>query len=87
MKPLIMQDSPVSCHFLPLISKDSPQHPILKRPQPINFTRSMIRELANYTPQQYQQNAQNILTIVIRKIPSYIFQSITYTSFTFYLPE
>jgi hypothetical protein len=32
MKLLIMQSSPVSCHFLPLMSKYSPQHPVLKIP-------------------------------------------------------
>jgi hypothetical protein len=29
MKLLIMQSSPASCHFLPIMSKYSPHHPIL----------------------------------------------------------
>jgi hypothetical protein len=33
MKLLIMQFSPTSCHFIPLRSKYSPQHPVLKHPQ------------------------------------------------------
>jgi hypothetical protein len=33
MKLLIMQSSSASCHFLPLRSKYSPQHPVLKHPQ------------------------------------------------------
>jgi hypothetical protein len=33
MKFLIMQFSPTSCHFIPLWSKYSPQHPIFKHPQ------------------------------------------------------
>jgi hypothetical protein len=32
MKLLIMQSSPASCHFLPLRSRDSPEHPVLKHP-------------------------------------------------------
>jgi hypothetical protein len=28
-----MQFSPPSCHFIPLWSKYSPQHPVLKHPQ------------------------------------------------------
>jgi hypothetical protein len=28
-----MQFSPVSCHFIPLPPKYSPQHPVLKHPQ------------------------------------------------------
>jgi hypothetical protein len=35
MKFLIMQSSPVSRHFLPLRSIYSPQHPVLKHPQPM----------------------------------------------------
>jgi hypothetical protein len=33
MKPLIMQFSPTSCHFVYLRSKYSPLHPVLKHPQ------------------------------------------------------
>jgi hypothetical protein len=33
MKPLIMQFSPSSYYFLPLRSKNSPQHPVLRHPQ------------------------------------------------------
>jgi hypothetical protein len=33
MKLLIMQFSPTSCHFIPLRSKYSPQHSVLKHPQ------------------------------------------------------
>jgi hypothetical protein len=33
MKLLIMQFSPTSCHFIPLWSKYSPQHPVFKHPQ------------------------------------------------------
>jgi hypothetical protein len=32
-----MQSSAASCHFLPLRSKYSPQHPVLKHPQSIVF--------------------------------------------------
>jgi hypothetical protein len=32
MKLLIMQFSPISCHFISLRSKYSPQHPVLKHP-------------------------------------------------------
>jgi hypothetical protein len=34
MKLLIMQVSPTCCHLIPLRSKYSPQHPVLKHPQP-----------------------------------------------------
>jgi hypothetical protein len=37
MKLLIMQSSPASRHFLPLRSKYSPQHPVLRYPQPVLF--------------------------------------------------
>jgi hypothetical protein len=33
MKLLIMQFSPTSCHFIPLRSKYSPEHSVLKHPQ------------------------------------------------------
>jgi hypothetical protein len=33
MKLLIMQFSPTTCHFIPLRSKYSPQHLVLKRPR------------------------------------------------------
>jgi hypothetical protein len=33
MKLLIMHFSPTTCHFIPLRSKYSPQHPVLKHPQ------------------------------------------------------
>jgi len=33
MKHFIMQFSPLSSYFLPLISKCSPQHPVLRHPQ------------------------------------------------------
>jgi len=36
-KFLIIQSSPVSCHFLPLRSKYSPQQPVLKYPQSMLF--------------------------------------------------
>jgi hypothetical protein len=32
MKLLIMQFPPLSCHFIPLRTKYSPQHPVLKHP-------------------------------------------------------
>jgi hypothetical protein len=35
MKLLIMQFSPTSYHFIPLWSKYSPQHPVLKHPESI----------------------------------------------------
>jgi hypothetical protein len=37
MKLLIMQSSPVSYHFLPLRSKYSSQHPVLRHPQSMFF--------------------------------------------------
>jgi hypothetical protein len=33
MKPLIMQFSPTTSHFISLRSKYSPQHPVLEHPQ------------------------------------------------------
>jgi hypothetical protein len=35
MKLLIMHLSPSSCHFIPLRSKYSLQHPVLEHPQPM----------------------------------------------------
>jgi hypothetical protein len=35
MKLLTVQFSPLSCYFLPLMSKYSPQHPVLKHPQSV----------------------------------------------------
>jgi hypothetical protein len=35
MKLFIMQFSPTFCHFISLRSKYSPQHPVLKHPQPM----------------------------------------------------
>jgi hypothetical protein len=35
MKLLIMQFSPISCHFVSLRYKYSPQHPVLKYPQSV----------------------------------------------------
>jgi len=37
MKLLITQSSPISRHFLPLRSKYSPQHPVLKHTQFVFF--------------------------------------------------
>jgi hypothetical protein len=34
-----MQSSPASCHLIPLRPKYSPQHPILKHPQPMILPR------------------------------------------------
>jgi hypothetical protein len=33
MKLFIMQFPPISCHIIPLWSKNSPQHPVLKHPR------------------------------------------------------
>jgi hypothetical protein len=35
---LIMQSSPASCHFLPVKSTYSSQHPVLKHPQSMFFS-------------------------------------------------
>jgi hypothetical protein len=43
MKLLIMQHSPASRHFLPLMSKYSPQHPVLKHPQSMFFLNVRIQ--------------------------------------------
>jgi hypothetical protein len=54
MKLLLMQFSPTSCHFISLLSKYSPQHPVLKHPQ------SMFLPLCHrqsFTP--IQNNRQN----------------------------
>jgi hypothetical protein len=45
MKPLIMQFSPNSCHFISLRSKYSPQHPVLKHPMFLSLGR-LCRESA-----------------------------------------
>jgi len=37
LKLHIMESSPASCHFLPLRSKYSPQHPVLRHPQSMFF--------------------------------------------------
>jgi len=37
MKFFIMQSSPIPYHFLPLTSKYSPQHLVLKHPQSVFF--------------------------------------------------
>jgi len=37
MKFLVVKSSPASCHFLPLSSKYSPQHPVLRHPQSVFF--------------------------------------------------
>jgi hypothetical protein len=41
MKLLVMQSSPVSCHFLPM-SKYSSQHPVLEHPNNFNLCASLI---------------------------------------------
>jgi hypothetical protein len=41
MKPLIMQSSLASCHFLPLRYKYSPQPPVLKHPQSLNIFKTL----------------------------------------------
>jgi hypothetical protein len=38
MNPLTVRFYPVSCHFLPLSSKYSPQHPVLKHPRSMFLT-------------------------------------------------
>jgi len=38
LKLLIMQSSPVSCHFLPLRSKFCPQCPVLKHPESMSLS-------------------------------------------------
>jgi hypothetical protein len=35
MKLLVMQFPPISHHFISLLSRYSPQHPVLKRPQSV----------------------------------------------------
>jgi hypothetical protein len=42
-----MQSSPASCHFFPLSSKYSPQHPLLKHPSSLNRERSGFTPLQN----------------------------------------
>jgi hypothetical protein len=44
-----MQFSPNSCHFIPLRSKYSPKHPVLKHPQSKFFP---LRERPGFTPIQ-----------------------------------
>jgi len=45
---LIMQSSPAPCHYLPLRSKYSPQHHVLKHPQ--------SGERPTFTPTQKKKN-------------------------------
>jgi hypothetical protein len=45
MKLLIMQFSPISCHFIPLRTKYSPQEPVLKHRQ--SDTGRLIRQTFN----------------------------------------
>jgi hypothetical protein len=40
IKLLIMHSSPASCPFLPLTSKSSPQHPVLKHSQSMVFLKA-----------------------------------------------
>jgi hypothetical protein len=55
MKLLIVQFSPVSCHFIPLRSRYSPQHPVLKHPQSVFFP-SDDTEFHTHTKQQIKLN-------------------------------
>jgi len=52
MKLITMQSSPVSCHFLPLRYKYSPQHPVLIHPQSSTLTVTLIltNQLLQVTP-------------------------------------
>jgi hypothetical protein len=50
MKLLIMQSSPASCHFLPLRSKYSPQHPVLRHHQSVSFPQD---ERYSFTSEQH----------------------------------
>jgi hypothetical protein len=45
MKLLIMQFPPISRHFIPLWSKYSPRHPVLKHPQFMFLCRSVSKKL------------------------------------------
>ena len=53
-----MQSSPLPCHLVPLRPKYSPQHPILKHPQPMFFPQC---ERPSVTP--IQSNRQNYSSV------------------------
>jgi hypothetical protein len=46
MKLLVMQLSSTPCHLIPLRSKYSPQHPVLKHPQSM-FLRSVRHQVSH----------------------------------------
>jgi hypothetical protein len=63
MKLLIMQFPPISCQFISLQSKYSPQHPVLKHPQSVFLLRqfnvlrqsifcSLLSKIAYYSHSQ-----------------------------------
>jgi len=55
---LVMQLSPFPCHLIPLRSKYSPQHPILKHPQPVFLPQC---QRPGFTPiQNHRQNYSSI---------------------------
>jgi hypothetical protein len=60
MKLLIMQSSPASRHFLPLRSKYSPQHPVLKQPQ-LCSSFSVIDQVQH----EYKKQVNTVLSISV----------------------
>src|SRR5215510_6626731 len=61
MKLLIITFSPLPCYLVPLRPKYSPQHPILKHPQP-TFLRQCQR--LSFTPiQNNKQNTCNVFLV------------------------
>jgi hypothetical protein len=64
MKLLIMQFSATSCLFIPLWSKYSPQHPVLKQPQsmrPLPSSNKSTWKQSKQTGQDMQSlNATNL---------------------------
>jgi hypothetical protein len=61
MKLLVMQFSPTSCHFIPLWSKYSPHHPVLKHPQ------------STFLPQCRRPNFKPILNLLSFRYSLFLF--------------
>ena len=62
---LIMQFSPVSCHFLPLRPRYLPQYPIFEHPQPMPFP-----ETEDQVSHPYKTTANIIINITVYYSPT-----------------
>jgi hypothetical protein len=61
-----MQSSPFSCHFLPLTSKYSPRHPVLRHPQSVFFPLVWETKFHTHTKLTY-----SMVQDIIRKADCY----------------